>query len=83
MVPDWLRLSRVKVFVSLCSYSTGRWARSSKRMGAETCVKNNGERNIELWNRGWGINVWRIGLSEHTKEEEEEQANIENGNSFK
>ena len=25
---------------------------------------------IEWWNWGWGINVWRIGLSEHTKEEE-------------
>ena len=22
-------------------------------------------------NRGWSINVWRIGLSEHTKEEDE------------
>ena len=22
---------------------------------------------------GWGINVWRVGLSEHTKEEEEEE----------
>ena len=43
---------------------------SSKQIGAETFVKNNGERIIEKWNRGWGINVWRIGLSEHTKEEE-------------
>ena len=42
----------------------------SKQIGAETFVKNNGGRIIEKWNRGWGINVWRIGLSEHTKEEE-------------
>ena len=45
--------------------------RSSKQIGAETFVKNNGERIVEKWNRGWGIDVWRIGLSEHTKEEEE------------
>ena len=32
--------------------------RSSKQIGAETFVKNNGERIIENWNRGWGINVW-------------------------
>ena len=70
LVLDWLRGSRVKVFVSLCSYSTGSCMRSSKHMGAETFVKNNGERFIELWNMGWGINVWRIGLSEHMKEEE-------------
>ena len=57
----------VKVFVSLCS----RCVRSSKHIGAETFVKNNGERILEKWNRGWGIDVWRIGLSEHTKEEEE------------
>ena len=46
--------------------------RSSKQIGAETFVKNNGERIVEKWNRGWGIDVWRIGLSEHTKEEEED-----------
>ena len=44
--------------------------RSSKQIGAETFVKNNGERIVEKWNRGWGIDVWRIGLSEHTKEED-------------
>ena len=46
LVPDWLRRSRLKVFVSLCSYSTGRCVRSSKQIGAETFVKNNGERII-------------------------------------
>ena len=57
--------------------------RSSKQIGAETFVENNGERIIEKWNRGWGINVWRIGLSEHTKEEEEHPPFIqtENGRS--
>ena len=34
-------------------------------------MKNNGERILEKWNRGWGISVWHIGLSEHTKEEED------------
>ena len=47
--------------------------RSSEQIGAETVVKNNGERIVEKWNRGWGIDVWRIGLSEHTKEEEEDR----------
>ena len=47
LVPDWLRRSRVKVFVSLCSNSTGRCVRSSKRIGTETFMKNDGERNIE------------------------------------
>ena len=42
--------------------------RSSKQIGAETFVKNNGERIVQKWNRGWGIDVWRIGLSEHTNE---------------
>ena len=46
-VPDWLRRSRVKVFVLLCSDSTCRCVRSSKQIGAETFVKNNGERIIE------------------------------------
>ena len=47
--------------------------RRSERIGAETFMKNNGERIIEYWNRGWGINVWRMGLSEHTKEEEDKR----------
>ena len=47
LVPDWLRRIRVEVFVSLCSYSIGRCVRSSKHIGAETVVKNNGERIIE------------------------------------
>ena len=55
------------------SFSRGRCMRSSKQIGAETFVKNNGERIVEKWNRGWGIDVWIIGLSEHTKEEEEEE----------
>ena len=44
--------------------------RGSKRMGIETVTKNNGERIIKkLWCRGGhrAIEVWRIGLSEHTK----------------
>ena len=42
--------------------------RGSKRMGIETVAKNNGERIIKkLWCRGGGIEVWRVGLSEHTK----------------
>ena len=50
--------------------------RSSKWIGSETSMKNNGERIIEKWNRGWGINVWRIGLSEHTREEEEDRERL-------
>ena len=68
---DWLRRGRVEVFVSLCSYSTGRCVRCLKRLGIETFVENNGERIIGLWNRGWGIDIWRIGLSEHTKERDD------------
>ena len=52
-VLDWLRHSEVKVFVSLCSYSTGRCVRGSKQIGIETVGKNNGERIIkELRYRG-------------------------------
>ena len=53
--------------------------RSSKQIGAETFVKNNGERIIEKRNRGGGINVWRIGLSEHTKEEDSIKIFCRNG----
>ena len=38
------RVFRGKVFVSLCSHSTGGCMSGSKRMGIETVVKNNGER---------------------------------------
>ena len=46
-VLDWLRCSEVKVFVSLCSYLTGRCVRGSEQIGIETVVKNNGERIIK------------------------------------
>ena len=46
-VLDWLRRIEVKVFVSLCSYSTGRCARGSEQIGIETAGKNNGERIIK------------------------------------
>ena len=45
----------------------------SKRIGIEMVVKNNGDWIIkELWYSRIRarIDVWRIGLSEHTKEEE-------------
>ena len=42
----------VKVFVSLCSHSTGRCVSGSERVRTET------DKDI-----GWGINVWRTGLS--------------------
>ena len=29
--------------------------RSLKQIGAETFEKNNGERIVENWNRGWGM----------------------------
>ena len=47
--------------------------RGSKRLGIETVVKNNGERIMKKlrYRGGVYIEVWRIGLSEHTKEEEE------------
>ena len=63
---------RVKVFVSLFSHSTGRCMRVSKRIGIETVGENNGERimNKLRYRGGVCIEVWRIGLSEHTKEEE-------------
>ena len=42
--------------------------RGSRRTGIETVAKNNGEGIIKkLWYTGRGIEVWRIGLSEHTK----------------
>ena len=60
LVLDWLRRSRVKVFVSRCSYFNRQvCVFSSKQIGAETFLKNNGGRIIEQWNRGWGINDWR------------------------
>ena len=47
----------------------------SKRIGIETVVKNNGDRIIKKlrYRGGVDIEVWRIGLSEHKKEEEEVQ----------
>ena len=57
---DWLRHSEVKVFVSLCSYSTCRCVRGSEQIGIETVGKNNGERMIQwLRYRGGVSNVWR------------------------
>ena len=59
-VLDWLRRSEMKVFVSLCSYSTGRCVRGSEQIGIETVVKNNSERIIKCYGIGVGYkNVWR------------------------
>ena len=59
-VPDWLRRSEVKVFVSLCSYSTCRCVRGSEQIGIETVVKNNSEWIIKCYGIGVGYkNVWR------------------------
>ena len=46
--------------------------RGSKRLGIETVVKNNGERVMKKlrYRGGVYIEVWRIGLSEHTKEDQ-------------
>ena len=57
---DWLRHNDVKVFVSLCSYSTGMCVRGFKQIDIETVGKNNRERIIKkLRYRGGVYNVWR------------------------
>ena len=62
LVPDWLRRSRVKVFVSLCSYSTGGCVRSSKQIGAETFVKNNGKVKVQVFDTPQVSTVLRSNL---------------------
>ena len=50
----------------------------SERIGYETAEKNKGRKKIK-WLRYIGvgyIDVWSMGLSEHTKEEEEEDGRL-------